>query len=189
LSSSDRVDIEERIAILSVQKIGCPVCGNEATLTISEYRSLYETLVIVTLRCSFCGYRKTEVIPIIEEDEYKCLEVMLEDVQDLKTLIFVPPGASIELPELEIKLELAEFTDIVMGNYVTVEGILIDIADNIEKLCKEVEQGLDTEKCRSTAGILRQIARDVSTPMTIRITSNVGNIRVVRSYRSNFKKC
>jgi C4-type Zn-finger protein len=189
VSSSDRIDIGERVYILSTQKIGCPVCGNEASLIISEYRSLYETLIIITLRCSNCGYKKAEVIPIIEEDEYKCIEVKVENVEDLKTLVFIPPGSSIEIPEFEVKLELAELSDIVMGNYVTVDGILLDIADNLEKVCIEAEQGLDVEKCVNIVNTLRRSAENPSTPITVRVISSVGNIRIVRSYRNNFKKC
>jgi len=185
----DRVDIQERINVLTEQKIKCPVCGNEANFTVSEYRSLYETLVITTIKCGYCGYRKSDVTPIIEEDEDKCLKVKVEHPKDLSTLIFVPPSSSIELPELEVKIDFAEFTDIRMGSYITVDGILLYIAELLEHTCSRLELGLDPSKCEYALKNIRQALEDASTPITIRIANSYGNIKVVKSYRGNVEKC
>lgn len=158
-------------------------------LTISEYKSFYETLVIIVLKCSFCGYRKTDVIPIIEEDEHKCLEVKLENVQDLKTLIFIPPGSVIEIPELEIKIELAELTDILMGNYVTVESILLNVIDNLGRYCQELEQDPNINKCLHILEILKKAVENSTPSLTVRVTNKHGNVKIVKTYRDNFKKC
>lgn len=183
------MDIQERINVLSEQKIECPVCGSEANLTVSEYRSLYETLVITTIRCGYCGYRKSDVIPIIEEDEDKCLEVKVKHPKDLNTLVFVPPSSSIELPELEVKIDFAEFTDIRMGSYVTIDGILLYIAELLERACSQLELGLDPSKCEFALKNIRQVLEDASIPITVRITNSYGNIKVVKSYRENVEKC
>lgn len=186
---SNGADIEEKISILFEQTVKCPNCGGEAMLTVSEYKSLHETLVITTLKCSRCGYKKSDIIPIIAEDENKCLEIKIEKEEDLKTLIFIPPGSSIEIPELSISIELAELADIHIGNYVTIEGILLDTVEKLEKLCQEPEQGLDSTTCIHDLMLLKKVLENSSVTLTVRIKNSVGNIKVVRSYRGNYGKC
>ncbi|MEM1645956.1 MAG: hypothetical protein QXL96_08860 [Ignisphaera sp.] len=183
------VDIEERIDVLFEQKSSCPMCSSEADLTVFEYRSPYEVIVITTIKCSYCGYRRSDILPIIEEDENKCLEVKVEYPQDLNTLLFVPPGSSIELPELKIKIEFAEFADTSMGNYVTVEAILHYITELYENTCSQIMLELGPSKCEYALNIFKQTLKDVSAHITVRITNNYGNIRVVKTYRKNFENC
>lgn len=187
--SKDSTDIQEKVSVLFEQKIECPVCGSEANLTVSEYRSLYETLVISTIKCSYCGYRKSDILPIIEEDENKCLDIKVEHPQDLNTLIFIPPSSSIELPELKLKIEFAELADTIMGNYATVDAIILYIIELLEYACSLQEIGLEPDKCDLALKILKQTLKEAYTRITVRITNSYGNIKVVKTYRENFEKC
>jgi len=180
------VNIGERISILFEHKVGCPACGSEADLTVSEYKSMYETLVLVTLKCGTCGYRKSDVIPIVEEDENKCIEIRVEDVSDLNTLIYVPPGSKIEVPELSISFELSELTDMLMGSYTTVEGILVDFNERLEDACAANE--IPQDSCSTLILKLRQAAEG-RLPLTVRVTNSYGNVKIVRTYRNNFARC
>lgn len=185
--------VNRRIELLYRYGERCPNCGEEAYVEISEYKSGGETLIITTLRCSSCGYKKSEILPILDEDEFKCLEINIEEPRDLNTILHIPPGSTIEVPQLGLRLELAELANIAVGSYITVDGLLEDIREHLEDYCRQLsEQLLDTtniDRCVLVLEVLKQASIDASIPLTIKVYNSYGNIRVVKTYRDNNKKC
>lgn len=188
MASHTDVD-QKRISVLFEQKTVCDNCNGEAYITISEYLAPYERLIIITLKCSECGYKKTDIVPIIDEDSSRCLEIRIEDPVDLNTLVYIPPGSTIEIPEVNLKVDLAELSHIDIGSYTTIDGILLDMLENLEQLCPEQGDLGGIERCRYTVESLRRAIDSGGGSLTIRIVNSYGNVKVVKSYRSNSRSC
>lgn len=180
---------EENITILFEHKITCPNCGNEAEVVFAEYSLINETLVIMTMKCQNCGYRKSDIIPITNEGIEKCLEIKISTPEDLNTIIYIPPGSTIEIPELSLRIDIAELSDMSIGSYATVDGILINTIEYLEPVCTQQEDVTSVEECVKILKTLRQAASEASIPITIRVSNSYGDIKVVRTYRNNYSWC
>lgn len=187
------MSIEEKVSVLFEYDTKCPTCSSKATTTVAEYRSPYETIVIVTLKCAYCGYKKSDVIPIIEEDENKCVEIAISSPQDLNTLLYLPPSSVIEIPEFSLRIELADLESMHIGSYVTTDAILHEAADFLESICRyqdlSPETPLSKDACTSMLETIRQATVSTPKPLTIRITNSYGNIRIVKTHRENYRRC
>lgn len=180
----------EIVSVLLEQKILCPQCGeDEASITVSRYNLPQDVLIIITLKCLKCGYKKNDIIPITYENADKCIEINVETSIDLNTVIYIPPGSAIELQELKIRIDLAELSDISMGSYVTIDGILVYIVEYLDRFCLQIEESV--EKCLTIVGILRRIVEEMNPIMqlTVKIVNNNGNIKIIKTYRDNYRKC
>lgn len=172
----------QSISLLSKQTILCPKCRNEAEITISEYSTQYEDIVIVSLKCSYCGHRKGDIIPIISESIEKCIEVEVKRPEDLNTLLYIPQDTTISIPEIGIEVDFRELT---LGSYVTIDGILLEIAEKTRIICSDQKLA---DSCTSILQIFNDIFSGNIKPLTIRLTNPYGGVRVVNTYRENYRK-
>lgn len=95
----------------------------------------------------------------------------------------------VEIPELNFKIEIAELEDIHIGSYLTVEAILHELAYFLESICKNQEASVDKDSCTSMLEMIRQTIKDTPRSLTIRITNDYGSIKIIKTYRSNYRKC
>ena len=107
----------------------CPVCGNEMEVRIEEYEIPYfGKSLIFSAVCKHCGYKHSDVFSV-EEKEPARLIFKVEDENDLMTRVIRSSEASIEIPELGIRID----PGIMSQGYITnVEGILLRIEEVIK---------------------------------------------------------
>ncbi|MEM4942636.1 MAG: hypothetical protein QXG46_04880, partial [Ignisphaera sp.] len=172
----------QSVSLLSKQTILCPICRNEAEITISEYSTQHEDIVIISLKCNYCSYRRSDIIPIASESIEKCIEIEIKEPKDLNTLLYIPQDTTISIPEIGVEVDVKELT---LGSYITVDGILFEVAEKMRIVC--LDQKL-ADNCIDTLQILNDIISGNVKPLTIRLMSLYGGIRVVKTYRENYKK-
>ncbi len=116
----------------------CPSCGkrtlSQKVYLYKEPRSKDELLFFVTL-CDECNYKKTEIMPLAPSTHVKSnhYSVKIKDLKDLEIKIYRASTASIEIPELEIKLEPGPSADFFITN---IERVLLKFKESCEFLLR-----------------------------------------------------
>ncbi|GIQ88232.1 hypothetical protein KIPB_010437, partial [Kipferlia bialata] len=109
--------------------IPCPSCQVDllqrmAVLDIPHFKEL----IIMAIKCEACGYKSIEVkpgggiSPIGRNITFRCNEQ-----EDLERFLLKSDSATVEIPELELKLEEGTLG----GLLTTVEGLLLKIKDEL----------------------------------------------------------
>ncbi len=163
-------------------KARCPACGARE-LEITDY--LYDAplvglLLLSSGTCSSCGYRYSDV-RMAEGGEPERLEVRVERPSDLNILVIKSSTASLELPELGVKITPGPASQ---GIITTVEGILHRVLEVLDVLCSD--PSADMEECRRRRGELEK-ALQGARPFTLVITDPDGASKVVRDEESKEK--
>ncbi len=182
MSSGDS-HLSERLSEVDRYYVECPVCRGSAIVTVYSYIiSENETIAILTLMCSYCGFRFRDVIPLSETDGGTCIEVYIERSIDLNTIIYMPSQVDIEMPQLDIAVEAMSLR---IGSIVTVDAILQYILDSLNSVCGTAV------KCREAIARLGKVVRgEAIEPTTIRIKSIYSPLRILKSYRDdNYRHC
>ncbi len=109
----------------------CPICRNE-TLDAKDY--LYEVpeegkVVLSNWECSSCGYKFRDVKPY-ESSEPKRLELVVENEEDMASLVYRSSFAKVYIPELGFEAEPLNGS----GAVTTVRGLLEIFLDQIGNL-------------------------------------------------------
>ncbi|NPA86586.1 MAG: hypothetical protein GXO00_01085 [Candidatus Diapherotrites archaeon] len=122
----------------------CPVCGKKS-FHVQMFRYDLPTegpSILFVGRCSSCGARVADVIPL-EYGEEKTLEFSLPE--DLNKILFLPGDTDVEIPELGVELSL---TPAFRGRVTTVEGILRMMEEDSkdEKTRKELAELAEGKK-------------------------------------------
>jgi len=170
MGSNER-SVEEEIR---EEFVDCPVCGSTGTLRIA-YRALSVPhegdAILLSLKCSACGYRATDLI-FLKEEEEKLLRKEVRSPEDLNYLVYLTPGATVRVPELGLELELKE-TD--KGFVTTIEGLVDRFRESAEFLCQSAEEG----ECSS---VLKAIERALQgeIPFTLFVEDPSGRSRIVK---------
>nr|MDO8118909.1 ZPR1 zinc finger domain-containing protein [Candidatus Sigynarchaeota archaeon] len=116
----------------------CPCCGNR---TLSQKAHLYkeprskdELLFFITL-CDECAFKKTEIMPLAPSTHVKSNHncISIKDQNDLEIKIYRAPTCSIEIPELEIKLEPGASAEFFITN---IEHILLKFKESCQFLLR-----------------------------------------------------
>ncbi len=116
----------------------CPACGKQALSQKAhlyvEPRSKDELLFFVT-SCTECNYKKTEIMPLAPSTHVKsnhnCIKV--KDPKDLETKIYRASTGSVEIPELEVKLEPGPSAEFFITN---IERILLKFKESCQFLLR-----------------------------------------------------
>lgn len=177
------VDLGGRLAEVDRQYVRCPVCSHSATVSMYIYRISDDDIIgIMTLKCSYCGSMFRDVIPLSEVDSEVCLEVFIEKDIDLNTILYTPSSVDVEIPQLNITLEVKQLR---IGSIITVDAVIQYIADSLDSIC------VGEATCREISGRLRSLMRGrIEEPITLRIRSAYSPLRVVKSYRDgNYSYC
>lgn len=165
--------------------ISCSVCGNEAELTAVEYSNSRDVFIIITFKCPVCGYRRNDVIPIVNENSNKCIEINVEHPEDLNTLIHLPQDTTIIISELSLEIEIKEFS---AGSYVTLDNILIEVVEKLKSICSDLDNN-SKNQCNHIIEVIENIMKGNIEPITIKLISDYDGVKIVKTYRENYKKC
>jgi zinc finger protein len=120
----------------------CPICGKKTlgqkAFLYKEPRSMDELIFFVTL-CAECNFKKTEVMPLAPSSHvttnHHVISIKTQD--DLETKIYRASTGSIEIPELEIKLEPGIQADFFITN---IERILLKFKDSCQFMLQDAEE-------------------------------------------------
>ncbi len=150
----------------------CPVCKkkslNQTATSISiDY---FGEVIILTQKCSNCGYKHVDVFPaeIKEPSEY-LLEVKTKD--DLYAKVVRSSSGEVRIPELGLEMTPGPAAQ---GFITNVEGILMRFENILEgRLVTES----DEKKRNKIKSILKKIkmTRDLKIPFTIILKDKYGN--------------
>lgn len=162
----------------------CPVCGATALTYLHLYQAPHnETVAIVTIKCDKCGFKYSSVLSIATPfSDNKCIEIEVSDPQDLRTLIYISDNTTIEIPDIDIKVDLSQLR---LGSIVTVDAILSYLVEWIEN-AQYVE---NDDKFTKTLLLLKSLLDgyiDRKVKIIIRSDNGVG---IVNSYRKNYSRC
>ena len=108
----------------------CPVCGKKGlTVTETEYCAPnFGKTLLTLLRCTKCDWRRSDVASL-EYHEPRCYKIRVEKPQDLQTRVVRSRTATIEIPELGVKIRPGPIAEAFISN---IEGILERIEDKAE---------------------------------------------------------
>ena len=131
--SSDNKSDDESVSVLHDQD--CPVCREKkATMTeIEQDVPFFGKTFIFSIRCSACGYKKSDVESAEKRPPAK-LSFTVEKTDDLKVRVVKSSGATVKFGRLG-SIESGETSD---GYVTNIEGLL-------ERFKKVVENYRDAE--------------------------------------------
>jgi len=105
-----------------VENAVCPACGSRSLRTVFVERDLphFGRAVLVTSRCSSCGYSHTDVIEL-EDRGHRLLTLDVDGEDKLNYLVVRSSSCRLEIPEAGLELLPGPFSN---GFITTVEGVL-----------------------------------------------------------------
>jgi len=156
----------------------CPNCERKSL----EFRELetdvpfFGKVLITTYVCSSCGYRHSDII-CLEDHGPSRHEVRVSKPEDLRIMVARSNTASVEIPELELRLDPAGHSQAFVTN---VEGVLMRFEEALDKLeaLEENTEKVETDKIRKTI----RLAEEGKFPFTLIIEDPQGNSTIVRDY-------
>lgn len=134
----------------------------------------FDEVLSTTIFCEKCNYKYSDIL-ITSQKEPMELKLEIEKIEDLKTRIIRSSTATIELPELGIKIEPGMASDAFVSN---VEGVLLRSQAVIQQAMKFTE---DVDKKNKAVELLNQIKniQAGSEALTIIIRDPMGNSAIV----------
>jgi zinc finger protein len=156
----------------------CPNCARESL----EFRELetavpfFGKVLISTYICSFCGYKHSDIICLEDHGPSK-LEVKVSRPEDLRIMVARSNTASIEIPELKLRLDPAGHSQAFVTN---VEGVLTRFEEALERLGVLGDAKEEVERKRIAEQI--DLAKEGKLPFTLIIEDPQGNSTIVRDY-------
>ena len=110
----------------------CPVCSEKGlTITETEYSTPNFGKTLLTLsRCIRCGWRRTDVASL-EYHEPRYYKIKVEKPQDLQARVIRSMAATVEVPELGVKIRPGPIAEAFISN---IEGVLERIEDKAEAI-------------------------------------------------------
>jgi len=153
----------------------CPVCGNR--FTVSDY--LYEApyigkLLLSSGICGNCGYKWSDV-RLAESRGPRRITYTVEKPDDLNALVIRSSSAKLMIPELGVEITPGY---IAQGYITTVEGIIIDVYEKAEFICKNSNTA--SNNCRKKLEELKK-ALNASIRFTVVIEDPIGVSTIVSS--------
>jgi len=156
----------------------CPNCAKESL----EFRELetavpfFGKVLISTYICGSCGYKHTDII-CLEDRGPSRLEVKVSKPEDLRIIVARSNTASIEIPELKLRLDPAGHSQAFVTN---IEGVLTRFEEALERLKTLSDTEEDVEHRRIAEQI--DLAKEGKLPFTLIIEDPHGNSTIVRDY-------
>jgi zinc finger protein len=134
----------------------------------------FNEIVLTIIFCENCDYKYSDVI-ITEQKEPLEYKIVISEVDDLKIRIIRSSSATVELPELGIKIELGAASEAYISN---VEGLLNRVVSVIEQAIRFAD---DEDKKVSGNELLETIEqlRNGEGQVTILIKDPFGNSGII----------
>ncbi len=164
----------------------CPYCKADLEIYEKIHKIPYfGEILIFTVRCPKCGFRKTDIEILKEEGKTKYILEVKEE-EDLNSLVIRSTTGRIEIPELGVEIEPGPAAEAFIT---TVEGIL----DRIERIVKvamrwRLEEG-NLEAYEKAKEILNKInlAKEGKFSFTLIIEDERGNSAIVSKKAKKIK--
>jgi len=153
--------------------VECPVCGRR--LKVEEYlydMPLVGKVIISSGKCENCGYKWSDV-RLAEVKGPRKIVVEVEEPNDVNALVVRSSTASILIPELGVEITPGPAS---LGYITTIEGVLLDILDKIDFLCREGEAPRET--CEEKKDLVEK-ARNAEVPFTFILVDPEGTSTIV----------
>jgi zinc finger protein len=157
----------------------CPNCAKKSL----EFRELetavpfFGRVLITTFICGSCGYKHSDIICL--EDHGTSREVVkVSKPEDLRIMVARSNTASIEIPELALRLDPAAHSQAFVTN---IEGVLVRFEEALERLRTLGDFTEDHEPDRMRS--LIELARKGKLRFTLIIEDPQGNSTIVRDYK------
>jgi zinc finger protein len=155
----------------------CPYCKSRSFEMRESETSIpyFGKVLVTTFLCQACGYRHSDVLSL-EDHGPKKYVVNVSGADDLRIMIARSGAASIEIPELGLRLNPGDDSQSFITN---IEGILLRFEEAIEKL-----KTMDPAKSPEADERLRAIklAKAGGTSFTVIVEDPLGNTTVIENY-------
>ncbi|MCK9592031.1 MAG: ZPR1 zinc finger domain-containing protein [Methanoregula sp.] len=152
----------------------CPYCNTEIEYIYhTENIPYFSDILIISAICSSCGYKYVNT-QILTEKEPVRYEMIVKAGEDLSIRIIRSMSASLEVPELGVRIDPGPACEGFISN---VEGVL----DRIEKIVKGALNWGNDEEQENARLLLDRIAevKCGSFPITIILEDPSGNSAIV----------
>ncbi len=156
--------------------VPCPMCQTEPTLFRTEIMNLpyFEEVLLTVVYCKHCRFKYSDVI-ITEQNEPLEFKILISGIDDLKIRIIRSSSATVELPELGIKIEPGAASEAYVSN---VEGLLNRVVEVVEQAIRFASE--DEKKNRGKEILTRiENLKHGDGVVTIIIKDPLGNSGIV----------
>jgi len=152
----------------------CPCCNTEIEYNYqTENIPYFDDILIISAICSSCGYKYVDT-QLLTDNEPVRYELKVEGEEDLAIRVVRSMSASIEIPELGVRIDPGPACQGFVSN---IEGVL----DRVEQILKGTFLwGNDTEREKAQA-LLEKIAgvKSGTVPITLILEDRCGNSAII----------
>ncbi|CAH8842507.1 unnamed protein product [Trichobilharzia szidati] len=150
----------------------CVKClKNGTTFLLLTKIAYFKEVIISSFGCTHCGNENRLVTPASRvQDKGQRLTLTVKNAKDLNRRLVIPPGSTLEIPELDSSFPFSD------GGLSTVEGTLTTVVDNLNSLQPERKQ-IDPELAEKIESFMGQLSNllNLEKPFTIIIDDPSGN--------------
>jgi len=153
----------------------CPACGNEIEIVHHRLEiPHFSDILLVSITCIECGYRHVDTI-ILGEGEPVRWTMEVDGAEDLSTRVVRSTTGTIEIPELEMKVEPGSACE---GFVTNIEGVLNRFLGAVESFLRATEDEEEQERALAIRGRIEEAkAGDLS--FTVILEDPAGNSALV----------
>lgn len=165
-----------------IPEVKCPVCGFQS-LTEQETKhdvDYFGPVLLTTIVCANCGFKHSDVI-CLNAQEPSSIRASIEDSDDLKMPVVRSSNATIQIPELGVRITPGPIAEGFISN---VEGVL----DRVEQVTRMLFR--DPKKRDRAERFLQRIkeARDGQLKFTLVIKDPLGNSAIIAKDERKVKR-
>nr|CAH8820337.1 unnamed protein product [Trichobilharzia regenti] len=150
----------------------CVKClKNGTTFLLLTKIAYFKEVIISSFSCTHCGNENRLITPASRvQDKGQRLTLTVKNAKDLNRRLVIPPGSTLEIPELDSSFPFSD------GGLSTVEGTLTTVVDNLNSLQPERKQA-DPDLAEKIESFMRQLCNllNLDKPFTIIIDDPSGN--------------
>ncbi|MHA1665319.1 MAG: ZPR1-type zinc finger protein [Candidatus Njordarchaeales archaeon] len=155
---------DEQFKVMDLNR-NCPVCGAPLIMIYkSHYLTYYGGIFIMTIKCTRCNFRITDILAISEFGENKERYSIKIDKDHISDLLVISGGALVQIPEMGLELTFSTSG----GEITTVEGILFEMKKNIEIMAKDTP----SEKLKKILEVLDSEIKSPTGKLTLELIDN-----------------
>ncbi len=159
-----------------MDKVTCPACGKKTLNLVTVIKEIphFGKVLLLSAFCENCKFKHADVFTV-EQKEPSCYKVVVESEEDLTHKIIRSSSATVEIPELGMKMEPGPASQ---GFITNVEGLLLRFE---EVLKAQLLVADDEKKLMKVRELLEKIdeAKEGSFKFTVKVKDPLGNSAIV----------
>lgn len=156
----------------TVLKVPCPICNHDTMKYSTEILNLpyFDEVLNTTISCDNCDYKYNDIL-VTSQNQPMEHKFKITKKDDLNVRVVRSSSATVELPELGVKIEPASASEAFITN---IEGVLVRVCSAIE-YAKNFAEGNDEKKhAQKLLKRIKELQAGVGT-VTIIIKNPMGN--------------